>query len=437
MVDGVNQQPGLFQRIGNFFGAGDPSAGQRIGTPFFPDDPNASQPTDPFAGLSRSQRTMLGFAALRDAAASLEGRDSNFFQSALGGFEQARERERLRAQGQMQNQVQALQALAQIQALNQISGGNPATQQLEAALMAQLGMDGGMVMPAGGAAAPIAAPAPSVAAPSVAAPAVRPATGPNIMDAQGNVVGYIDDQGREVMLPVGGAPVEPAAPVDDMAALDQREAEIIAEIERLSRASSVAGVTAPTRGLELELARIGDQRERLAAEQEAAEAAETARLAGEDEARQAGYYVNLIESVMEDPALEGVLGRIEGRVDPRGMGGAALFNEAEMNVLGQLDQLGGAAFLEAFQMLRGGGQITQIEGEKATQAITRLGQRAVSPEAYRAALDELRQVYANAQARARGEELPFPEINVERAAPAAGAATHRYNPATGQIEAIQ
>jgi hypothetical protein len=84
MVDGVNQQPGLFQRIGNFFGG---------------DDPNAGQPTDPFAGLSRPQRTMLGFAALRDAAASLEGRDSNFFQSALGGFEEARERERLRTQG--------------------------------------------------------------------------------------------------------------------------------------------------------------------------------------------------------------------------------------------------------------------------------------------------------------------------------------------------
>jgi hypothetical protein len=66
MVDGVNQQPGLFQRIGNFFGAGDPSAGQRIGTPFFPGDPNAGQPyrslrwafstTAHNAGLCRSAR---------------------------------------------------------------------------------------------------------------------------------------------------------------------------------------------------------------------------------------------------------------------------------------------------------------------------------------------------------------------------------------------
>ena len=91
MVDGVNQQPGLFQRIGNFFGA---------------DDPNAGAPTDPFAGLSRAQRTMLGFAALRDAAASLEGRDTDFFAQSLGGFEQARERERLRAQGEFANRNQ-------------------------------------------------------------------------------------------------------------------------------------------------------------------------------------------------------------------------------------------------------------------------------------------------------------------------------------------
>lgn len=79
-------------------------------------DPNAGSPTDPFANLSRAQRTMLGFAALRDAAASLEGRDSNYFSSALGGFEAARERERLRAQGIFQNQVAAAQALAQVQA---------------------------------------------------------------------------------------------------------------------------------------------------------------------------------------------------------------------------------------------------------------------------------------------------------------------------------
>lgn len=177
MVDGVNQQPGLFQRIGNFFGA---------------DDPNAGQPTDPFAGLSRSQRTMLGFAALRDAAASLEGRDSNFFQSAMGGFEQARERERLRAQGEMQNRVQALQALATLneqarfnQAFNLPS--DPAMDALRNMLMQAAGLSGG--------AAPMAGTAlPAAPAPSAVAPATRPAAGGAVMDATGAVVGDVSDE---------------------------------------------------------------------------------------------------------------------------------------------------------------------------------------------------------------------------------------------------
>jgi hypothetical protein len=148
MVDGVNQQPGLFQRIGNFFGG---------------DDPNAGQPTDPFAGLSRPQRTMLGFAALRDAAGALEGRDTNFFQSAMGGFEQARERERLRAQGEMQNRVGALQALATLNEqmrYNQAFGlpTDPATEALRQALMTSAGLGSG--------AAPMAGGAPSVVAPA-------------------------------------------------------------------------------------------------------------------------------------------------------------------------------------------------------------------------------------------------------------------------------
>lgn len=38
----------------------------------------------------------------------------------------------------------------------------------------------------------------------------------------------------------------------------------------------------------------------------------------------------------------------------------------------RLDQLKGGAFLEAFESLKGGGQITEVEGRKATQAITRM-----------------------------------------------------------------
>ena len=70
-----------------------------------------AQSTDPFEGLSRNQRMMLGFAALRDAAASLEGRDTSFFNDQLGMYESARDRERLRVQGVMQNRAQAITSL--------------------------------------------------------------------------------------------------------------------------------------------------------------------------------------------------------------------------------------------------------------------------------------------------------------------------------------
>lgn len=56
-------------------------------------------------------------------------------------------------------------------------------------------------------------------------------------------------------------------------------------------------------------------------------------------------------------------------------------------------QLNGQAFLQAFESLKGGGQITEIEGTKATEAIGRLDS-AQSPKDYRDALQELRGVLA-------------------------------------------
>lgn len=100
---------GMQMPIGGGF---NPMAGQGI-----------AQSTDPFEGLSRNQRMMLGFAALRDAAASLEGRDTSFFNDQLGMYESARDRERLRVQGAMQNRAQAINSLLpvfqQMQALQE------------------------------------------------------------------------------------------------------------------------------------------------------------------------------------------------------------------------------------------------------------------------------------------------------------------------------
>lgn len=56
-----------------------------------------------------------------------------------------------------------------------------------------------------------------------------------------------------------------------------------------------------------------------------------------------------------------------------------------------VDQAKGKAFLEAFNSLRGGGQITEVEGKKATDAIARL-QRARKPADFDKALSDLEAV---------------------------------------------
>lgn len=88
------------------------------------------QPQDPMSSLSRGQRMMLGFAALRDAAASLEGEQSNFFGDAFTGIQQQQiqqqeidvrrqESERLRRQGILQAIPELQRNIAMAQMMGQ------------------------------------------------------------------------------------------------------------------------------------------------------------------------------------------------------------------------------------------------------------------------------------------------------------------------------
>lgn len=63
----------------------------------------------------------------------------------------------------------------------------------------------------------------------------------------------------------------------------------------------------------------------------------------------------------------------------------------QAGTISRIEQLQGAAFLDAFESLRGGGQITEVEGAKATNAIARL-QRSQSYEDFRKALTDLEDV---------------------------------------------
>ena len=78
-----------------------------------------------------------------------------------------------------------------------------------------------------------------------------------------------------------------------------------------------------------------------------------------------------------------------------------------------VDQAKGKAFLEAFASLKGGGQITEVEGRKATEAIARLD-RTQSKEGFLQALDDLEDIVAAGKFRATRRAA--------RAQPAAGGA---------------
>lgn len=68
----------------------------------------------------------------------------------------------------------------------------------------------------------------------------------------------------------------------------------------------------------------------------------------------------------------------------------------------KMEQLKGKAFLEAFESLKGGGQITEVEGKKATDAIARLSSSQTT-SGYTAALKELREVIATGMESARAK----------------------------------
>lgn len=141
--------------------------------------------------------------------------------------------------------------------------------------------------------------------------------------------------------------------------------------------------------------------------------------------------IGLIDQIANDPALESITGMIQGNI-PAGtpiLGGG----QAGVDLSVKIEQLQGKVFLEAFEALKGGGAITEVEGQKAEQALARLN-RAQSTEAYKKALEELKGIINNGMIRAQ-----------ERAARAGGntggttggKTRLRFNPETGMLEPVQ
>jgi hypothetical protein len=219
---------GILSGLNNMFGGqGDTAGGFNPAS-----SAGIAQSTDPFEGLSRNQRMMLGFAALRDAAATLQGQNTSFFNEQLGVFESARDRERLRVQGMQQNRAEILAGLAPVFGeINRLQeAGLEVPQYLRDIVQASL-TAGGIDM--SGAAAGAAG---AAAAPTTTEPATPTATGAEVPALTREEQLRQENAADEELL---RRATSEAARADIQARIDSRNAEI-AGIEETGTAAATA-----------------------------------------------------------------------------------------------------------------------------------------------------------------------------------------------------
>lgn len=124
---------------------------------------------------------------------------------------------------------------------------------------------------------------------------------------------------------------------------------------------------------------------------------------------QSTVLVDQIDALLFDPALDQALG-LEGFL--RSKAADLRLDEDTARVKGRLDQIVGKTFLQAYETLKGGGQITELEGKKAQEAQARLS-TAQKPEDFREALREYRFYIEQGIKRLQGENIP-PDTLYER-----------------------
>jgi len=143
---------------------------------------------------------------------------------------------------------------------------------------------------------------------------------------------------------------------------------------------------------------------------------------------QASMMLKTIESLMADPGLDAITGKsgvLLGNGESKLSRLALAANPEAAGALSKHKQLSGQVFLNAFESLKGAGQITEVEGLKAQQARARL-ETTQSAEGYREALAELAAIVKKGQSRPAGwAQSP------ENAAQAPATKRLVFDPATG------
>ena len=128
--------------------------------------------------------------------------------------------------------------------------------------------------------------------------------------------------------------------------------------------------------------------------------------------------INSVDELLKHPGRESATGTFYGRIPEAVLSGDA---KAFVN---RFNQVKGQTFLNAYETLRGGGAITEVEGQKATAAKNRMD-RATDAKEFEAAAKDYK------DALSRGLEALRKKAG-QGAAP--GNTRLKYNPVTGELE---
>lgn len=102
---------------------------------------------------------------------------------------------------------------------------------------------------------------------------------------------------------------------------------------------------------------------------------------------QVGETVDLLKKLKDHPGKSGAIG-LKGASQLFGLRDRPASGTKEADFVALLEQVQGGVFLDAYQQLKGGGQITEGEGRKAEQARTRLVNRDQSEVSFDESLDD-------------------------------------------------
>lgn len=195
---------------------------------------------------------------------------------------------------------------------------------------------------------------------------------------------------------------------DDISAVwDAKQGKYVpVEVGGTGQVAPIGGGAAPAAGVSPPAAAVMPKQMREAMQTAEGKALGEAKAALPKVEQTASFLIKQIDELANHPKLDKAVGIVDGSLPS--------FFSATRDVDNRIAQIQGGTFLQAFESLKGAGQITEKEGEKATAALNRLQDQKQGEAEYRQALKDFRKEVLDLTEVARkraGMAGPAPKAN--------------------------